>query len=101
MHFLGGLAPLMAASLEGHEGVVRLLLKRGARLELQSLNGRTALHHAVSSNQAVVLEALCSAQGAATALALRNSFGQTPLALTIALGHAACEALLRAHGAPA
>ena len=102
MHFLGGLAPLMAASLEGHEGVVRLLLERGARLELQDhMDGDTALHYAVDRNHAAVLEALCSAQGAATALALRNSFGQTPLALAIVLGHAACEAVLRAHGATA
>ena len=90
----------MAASSQGHEGVVRLLLERGARLELQSSNGWTALHWVVQSNHAVVLEALCSAQGAAAALALRGSLGQTPLGYAIACGHAACEAVLRAHGAP-
>ena len=37
----------------------------------------------------------------ATALALQDSSGRTPLALAIYLHHAACEALLRAHGATA
>ena len=96
-----GWTPLMRASWQGREGIVRLLLVRGARLELQSSAGRTALHHTVYGNQAVVLEALCSAQGAAAALALRDSAGRTPLALAILFGHAACEAVLRAHGAPA
>ena len=80
---------------------MRLLLERGARLELQSTGGWTALHYAVGGDHAVVLEALCSAQGAATALALRDGDGQTPLAMAIAEGRAACEAVLRAHGAPA
>ena len=80
---------------------MRLLLERGARLELQSSAGNTALHYAVYSNQAIVLEALCSAQGAAAALALRDRAGRTPLALAIVQGRAACEAVLRAHGAPA
>ena len=91
----------MDASQRGHEGVVRLLLERGARLELQSPGGWTALHLAVDCNHAVVLEALCSAQGAATALALGDSDGQTPLAMAIEYGRAACEAVLRAHGATA
>ena len=93
--------PLMDASCYGREGVVRLLLERGARLELQDSNGCTALHWAVRGNQAIVLEALCSAQGAAAARALQTSDGQTPLAMAILLGHAACEAMLRAHGATA
>ena len=93
--------PLMAASRRGREGVVRLLLERGARLELQDSTSWTALHSAVYSNHAVLLEALCSAQGAAAALAQRDSNGQKPLALAIASGRAACEAVLRAHGATA
>ena len=79
----------MRASYRGREGVVRLLLERGARLELQSSAGNTALHYAVYSNQAIVLEALCSAQGAAAALALRDRAGRTPLALAIVQGRAA------------
>jgi ankyrin repeat protein len=91
----------MAASWKGRESIVRLLLERGARLELQCTGGWTAQHLAVKDDHAIVLEALCSAKGAATALALRNSNGRTPLALAIAHGSAACEAVLRAHSAPA
>ena len=80
---------------------MRVLLERGARLVLQYRDGDTALHYAVYGNHAVVLEALCSAQGASAALALRDSNGQTPLASAISLGHAACEAVLRARGATA
>jgi hypothetical protein len=43
---------------------------------------------------------LCAAPGAAAALALRNSAGQTPLGFAVASGRAACAAVLRAHGAP-
>ena len=96
----GSWPPLMYASWYGHEGVVRLLLERGARLELQGERGWTALHCAVEGDHAVVLEALCSTQGAAAALALRNSDDETPLAAAIEDGSAACEAVLRAHGAP-
>ena len=95
-----GCTPLMAASSQGHEGVVRLLLKNGAKLDLRDERDFTALHWASGNDHAVVLEALCSAQGAAAALALRDLSGQSPLAMAIAYGHAACEAVLRAHGAP-
>jgi ankyrin repeat protein len=70
---------MVAASRRGHEGAVRLLLERGARLDLQYLVGWTALHWAVHGNCAVVLEALCTAQGAAAALALQDNNGETPL----------------------
>jgi ankyrin repeat protein len=40
----GDWTPLMLASWYGHEGVVRLLLARGARQELQDSGGMTALH---------------------------------------------------------
>jgi len=36
--------------------------------------------------------------GAATALALRDKNGDTPLALAIRAGNAACAAVLRTHG---
>ena len=90
----------MYASSNGRESVVRLLLEHGARLEPQDNSGSTAQHLAVDGNHAVVLEALCSAPGAAAALALRDRDGQTPLAFAIWIGHTACEAVLRAHGAP-
>ena len=96
-----GWTPLMLASYYGREGVVRLLLARGARQELQGMNGYAALHWAVDRNVPGVVAILCGAAGAATALALRDIYGRTPLALAIHYNHAACAAVLRAHGATA
>ena len=89
----------MHASWLGREAVVRLLLERGARLELQDEEGWTAMHWAIVDNRAGVLELLCSAPGAAAALALGDHTLRSPLAKAILRGHAACEAVLRAHGA--
>jgi hypothetical protein len=91
---------LMEASYQGHEDVVRLLLASGARQELQNRYGWTALHFAVERNRPEIVALLCSAPGAAAALALRNSKVRTPLGLAIALGRAACAAVLRVRGAP-
>ena len=88
--------PLIWASYKGHEGVVRLLLARGARQELQSSGGETALHWAVTHGRAAILALLCAAPGAAAALALRDKQGHTPLGMAVARGHA----VLRAHSAP-
>jgi hypothetical protein len=83
---------------------VRLLLSRGARQELQDDGDWTALHWAVYTDQSGVVKLLCSAPGAADALALMTGntvYGRrTPLGIAISMGHASCEALLRAHGAP-
>ena len=99
-----GWTALFAASSRGHESVVRLLLSRGAKQELQDALGYTALHLAVLGDHPGVVELLCAAPGAAAALALKTSSAvvgsRTPLALAIHRGRAACEAVLRAHGAP-
>jgi ankyrin repeat protein len=79
--------------------VVRLLLSRGAKQELQDEVGYTALHYAVFGDRLGVVALLCTGPGAAAALALKTSAGSTPLSLAIHRGHAACEAVLRAHGA--
>jgi ankyrin repeat protein len=82
---------------------VRLLLSRGAKQELQDDWGYTALHSAVSGNRPAVVALLCAAPGAAAALALKTDaahYSRTPLAPAINFGRAACEAVLRAHGAP-
>ncbi len=97
----GGWMPLMLASFKGHEGVVRLLLARGARQELQNSYSWTALHAAVVNDHPGVVALLCAAPGAAAALALRDTGGRTPLGFAFAHGRAACEAALRARGAPA
>ena len=53
-----GRAPLMRASWGGHEGVVRLLLTRGANLAQHDINGGTALGWAKLNGQAAVVELL-------------------------------------------
>ena len=79
---------------------MRLLLSRGARLGLQDNDGDTALHAAVNGDHASIVELLCSAPGAAAALALKSSIGETPLGQALADEQADCMAVLRAHGAP-
>ena len=79
---------------------MRLLLSRGAGLGLQDNDGDTALHAAVNGDHASIVELLCSAPGAAAALALKSSIGETPLGQALADEHADCMAVLRAHGAP-
>jgi len=100
----GGVTSIMYASLSGHESVVRLLLARGAKQELQDNMGYTALHFAVYGDHPGVIALLCATPGAAAVLALKTSAAvgssRTPLSYAIHRGRAACEAVLRAHGAP-
>jgi hypothetical protein len=96
-----GTTPLMSACMWGQEAAVRLLLLRGAKQELQDNEGDTVLHIAVDRGHTGIVELLCSAPGAAAALALKNSTGETPLGLALIHGERAdCVAVLRAHGAP-
>ena len=82
-----GVTPLAYASCSGREDAVRTLLACGARQELQNKDGMAALHFAAQDGHTGVVELLCSAPGAAAALALRDSDGQTALHLAACGGH--------------
>ena len=87
-----GYTPLILASENGHVGVARALLARGARQQLhRRSDGRAAMHFAAKNGHVRVVKLLCEARGAVAALSLRDSGGHTPLA--VATG--ACAAVLR------
>jgi ankyrin repeat protein len=86
---ISGATPLMLASSNGHEGAARALLEHGAP---HGTSGPAALHDSSGT-------AAAAASGVTAALARRDFRGRTPLALAILFGHAATEAMLRAHGA--
>jgi ankyrin repeat protein len=94
-----GWTPLIIASCNGRERAVRLLLARGARQELQNEDGDTALHYAAKRGHVGIVEQLCAAPGATIALALRDRYGDRPLALAVRYGYAAIASALRARGA--
>ncbi|EPY30408.1 hypothetical protein STCU_02610 [Strigomonas culicis] len=53
-----GTTPLLAAVSRGHEGLVRLLLAKGADLTLPNNRGQSALHRAVSRGNTNLVELL-------------------------------------------
>ena len=96
-----GHTPLVAAvRLRGREGLVRLLLARGARVAPQDADGWTAMHWAVAFNRAAVLALLCAAPDADAALALRTADGRTARRMARSDDLPTCEGIMRARGAP-
>jgi ankyrin repeat protein len=90
----------MFASHAGDEALVRLFLARGARPELRTLDGYTALHYAAGSGDAGVAALLCAAPGAAAAIDLPGGEnGETALAMACAEGFEAVVSVLLASGA--
>jgi ankyrin repeat protein len=81
-----GDSALIVASFYGHEDAVRLLLARGSRQVLQNENGLAALHTSVYRGHAGIVELLCAVPGAAAAVALRDNYGRTPIALVVSDG---------------
>ena len=91
-HF--GATMLMAAALGGHEGLVGLLLQRGANIDLQNNLGGTALINAAGEGHAVVVERLLK-EGADAKL--RHGRGLSALQFAEQKGHSEVAALLRKH----
>ena len=80
-----GRTPLHYASSCGHLEVVKLLLERGARCNVQSKDGRSPLHLAVAQSHLEVVEALLGAKG--IRVNCRNKDHSTPLHTAAAQGH--------------
>jgi hypothetical protein len=85
---------LMAAADGGHEAIVRMLLQRGASVDLQSPNGFTALMGAAANGHTTIAQALLDAKADAS---LRINDGTTALMLAEHYTHAATAQLLRQH----
>ena len=77
VHFTG-YTPLMFATEEGHEEVVKKLILAGANIGMQTANGDTALHLAASGNN--IQCGILLAEGGAS-VRTKNKFSQTPLDL--------------------
>ena len=77
----GGLTPLMYATVEDHEEVVKKLILAGANLGIQSANSDTALHLAAKHNS--IQCGILLAEGGAS-VKNKNNLAKTPLHLASA-----------------
>ena len=85
---------LMAATFGGHEAIVRMLLQRGASINLQSSFGTTALMLAAALDHATIVQALLDAKADAS---LRDNKGGTALMMAEQEKRTATAQLLRQH----
>ena len=88
---------LMAAADGGHEAIVRMLLQRGASVNLRNSvasGGGTALMYAAVNGNTTIAQALLDAKADAS---LRINDGTTALMLAEHYTHAATAQLLRQH----
>ena len=92
----GAWTALKMASYYGRDGVVRVLLARGAK-QVRPGTTDTAMHAA--GNHIEIVKLLLAAPGASDALKTKHE-GRTPLQRAIYYGRAEMVALLRAAGAP-
>ena len=67
---------LMAAAAGGQEAMVRMLLQRGASVNLQTLSGGTALMHAAANGHTTSVQALLDAKAD---ISLQDTDGCTAL----------------------
>ena len=90
----GGATLLMAAAVRGQEAMVRMLLQRGASINLQDFNGWTALMAATLGGHTRIVQVLLDAKADAS---LQKSDGKTALMLAAQAKHAATVQLLLQH----
>jgi len=89
-----GATLLIAAATGGHEAMVRMLLQRGASVNLQSPIGCTALMGAAANGHTTIVQALLDAKADAS---LQATNGFTALVAAERLKHTATAQLLRQH----
>jgi hypothetical protein len=90
-----GFTLLMAAAVGGHEAMVRMLLQRGASVNLQASNGvSTALIYAAMNGDTTIVQALLDAKADAS---LQTTNGGTALMYAEDQKHTATAQLLRQH----
>jgi len=89
-----GTTLLMAAALGGHEATVRMLLRRGASVNLQHSFGRTALMSATFKGHTTIVQALLDAKANAS---LQDNSGRTALMLAEHHKYTVTAQLLRQH----
>ena len=89
-----GATLLMAAAGGGQEATVRMLLQRGASVNLQDSDGVTALMDAAGNGHTTIVQALLDAKADAS---LHDIYGSTALMLAEHFKHTATAQLLRQH----
>lgn len=76
--------PLMLAATNGKRGVVEFLLQKGADINMQDMQGSTAIHLAISScGDKIIVKSLCEKSADLT---ITDHQGQTPRALAESKG---------------
>ncbi|VTO83715.1 unnamed protein product, partial [Fusarium graminearum] len=91
-----GNTPLSWAAMNGHAAVVKLLIGRGAELEVKNNNGDTPFSRATDNGHEAVAKLLIE-QGAV--IETKNKDGHTPLSLASNNSHEAAAKLLIEQGA--
>ena len=88
---------MMAAAGGGHEAIVRMLLQRGASVNLQGTLGGTALMRAAIKGDTTIVQALLDAKADASLTSLQALGGITALMWAEHFAQTATAQLLREH----
>ena len=91
---LNGVTLLMAVAAAGQEALVRMLLQRGASVNLQGPAGGTALTHAAARGHTTIVQALLGAKADAS---LQTMDSSTALTIAEQEKHTATAQVLRQH----